>query len=125
MREIKFRIWDSISKEMHSWNTVKNHAFTGFQELEHYKILEYIGIKDKNGIGIYEGDYLVDRYPVDDENFDAGYHESLLPVVWCDVKLQWCVDTSFAKDGSFLTSLTGYFGEQFEVKGNIYENPQP
>lgn len=47
-REIKFRVWDSISKEMHSWNIVKNHAFTGFQELEHYIIMQHIGIKDKN-----------------------------------------------------------------------------
>ena len=124
-REIKFRIWDSISKEMHSWNTVKNHAFIGFQELEHYTIIEYIGIKNKNGIEIYEGDYLVDRYPVDDEDLNAGYHESLLPVVWCDVKLQWCVDASFVKDGSYLVSVIEYFGNHLEVKGNIYENTQP
>lgn len=68
---------------------------------------------DKNGIEIYEGDYLVDRFEEDGE-----VHESLLPVVWDEVNLMWCVDTSFAKDGSFLVNLVAYFGEHLEVKGN-------
>jgi len=81
----------------------------------------YIGLKDKKGVEIYEGDYLVDRFPIDEENLSLGYNESLLPVVWCDKQLMWCVDASFKKDGGYLTSLVEYFGEFLEVKGNIHE----
>ena len=55
MREIKFRVWDSISKEMHPWEVIRIHKFSGF-DLEHYTIEQYTGLKDRNGKEIYEGD---------------------------------------------------------------------
>jgi uncharacterized phage protein (TIGR01671 family) len=125
MRELKFRAWDESQKNM---------AYQGNPDLEtlsrfmfHFGediVMQSIGLKDKDGDEIFEGDLLIDRYPVDEENLSLGYNESFLPVVWCDKQLMWCVDASFAKDGSYLTSLVEYFGEFLEVKGNIYENPE-
>jgi len=124
-RELKFRAWDRTEKYM---------AYQGDPDLEtlssfmfHYGdaiVMESLGIKDINDKEIFEGDILIDRYPVDEEDLSLGYNESLIPVVWCEKQLMWCVDVSFAKDGSYLTSLVEYFGENIEKKGNIYENPE-
>ncbi len=55
LREIKFRVWDSISKAFHYWGNIQNNKFSDF-DLEHYTLMQYTGSKDKNGIDIYEGD---------------------------------------------------------------------
>lgn len=127
MRTIKFRIWADTDNGTEMLYLDKGEFDNGIwfeapiHVDEHHNAMQFIGLTDKNGVEIYEGDYLVDRFPVDEEDLTKGYNESLLPVVWCEKQLMWCVDASFAKDGSYLTSLVEYFGEFLEVKGNIHE----
>ena len=124
-RELKFRAWTKNNYMAYQGEPDLGHIQSFFHHYgdEEY-IMQFTGLKDKNGVEIYEGDYLGDRFPIDEEDLSLGYHESLLLVVWCNKQLMWCVDVSFAKDGSYLTSLVDYFGEFLEVKGNIYENSE-
>jgi hypothetical protein len=68
--------------------------------------------KDRNGVEIFEGDYLVDR---------CEDSESLFQVVYCPRLMAWAVDTSYAKDGSQMVSIRDYFGDCLEVKKNTHE----
>lgn len=131
MREIKFRAWDEDIKvfvPLQEWiEELKNskvrlldkEIITNFINLPNLlialnntKIMQYTGLKDKNGKEIYEGDIVSLFYEtqISEVRFNSKYG------CW-EVKVQ----LSIHSQGWDL--LGNHLGES-EVIGNIYENPE-
>jgi len=107
MREIKFRVWNKIDKEMIYCSSIEvedsNRGLICCGNVYRADaIMQYTGLKDKNSKEIYEGDIL--KIPIG----DGGY-----------------VVVMF-EDGMFKAMKYYDFLRDFEpeVVGNIYENPE-
>jgi len=127
MRELKFRAWDKKLKKMFEfeleWSKYVNHeeiqcltpVGVGNPNVENIEkpsdLMQYTGLKDKNGKEIYEGDIL-----------NMTYHGSV-SIVEPEIK----VIVGFER-GSFIIEENGIslgkIGRSLEVIGNIYENPE-
>lgn len=130
MREIKFRAWDLMSKKMiHSdlgFNEIDNrrvnqtlsYFFEEFVENTYgtiapkVKLMQYTGLKDKNGKEIYEGDIIISTLT----NIVAK------PIlVEPDLELTGFIPFT-TNDNEY--AIGEYEQGNFELIGNIYENKE-
>ena len=124
MREIKFRAWDFQNNSMHEVNIMMigfgsssynypnegEEADVGTMDTNRV-LMQYTGLKDKNGKEIYEGDILL--YPNTGYDPSRGDNPNELSKV-------------IFKDGGFYADDYGVYeiDLECEVIGNIYENPE-
>jgi len=118
MREIKFRVWHKADEKMYEvYGFAQNKWFLKGKQFPMPNgavvIMQYTGLKDKNGKEIYEGDLLTD------------YGEAPpLYVEYSEEHGAYCFVDKFDPSGTvYYTPLMIYY-EQMEVIGNIYENPE-
>lgn len=130
MREIKFRCWDTENKEMldiqeldyrDSYNgqpMIRTTMYSDYYDTEDMILMQYTGLKDKNGKEIYEGDII--------------YCKKYIGGNW----IEDCIEKGYVNfnNGEFglyrkqeyYQSLYKFkeYDYEFEVIGNMYDNPE-
>lgn len=152
MRKIKFRAWDKLNKKIVTSGlsinidttdrvipvsfTQGDIAYCRDNDVNSVpnihsdiELMQYTGLKDKNGVEIYEHDIVkilysdwpsqLDSYPElsHDEYLDSLTYKAI--VVW-DQYGFWLVDKIGGYPQSIIHGQHGYI----EVIGNIYDNPE-
>ena len=111
MREIKFRAWDNRFKSM---DFGSGDLLLRISKPDFTEPMQYTGIKDKNGVEIFENDVCIHKQVA------GGLLEPApaknVQIVWTELHNGWICD-----DGKYQYSMQT---SQLEIIGNIHENPE-
>ena len=116
MREIKFRAYHKKNKKMMPVIAIEAHMEVRVRDKEWWYpnftvLMQYTGLKDKNGKEIYEGDVVEGRKETSESCYNVKsrvFYQDGCPAVEVDKDYHPC-----------LYECCG-----LEIIGNIYENPE-
>lgn len=128
-RDIKFRLWSKIGKKFIETDNpdldfvINNNGYlysieycygeTCILPQMDTEVLQFTGLKDRNGKEIYEGDILKYNFPYD------GRLKHVSPVKFLETEASFGIKDRYGNEIPLYTiSANNYF----EVIGNIYEN---
>lgn len=114
MREIKFRFW---SKILNNFVTPDDDIFVGALKDKNMVVTQYVGLKDKHGKEIYEGD-IIETWVVGDMTHEKRLRRCLVKFNHGEFRLKF-------PGSSMLRRLANRSLEKnTEVIGNIFENKE-
>ena len=121
MRDIKFRCWDTENKQMLKVQeldfedtfyggrlSIRTDQYNDYFDIEDMILMQYTGLKDKNGKEIYEGD-IVYIMPEDERGIIRWDNETARYVVIYD---------------NIISDFDNWYGKDLEVIGNEFDNPE-
>jgi uncharacterized phage protein (TIGR01671 family) len=140
MRTIKFRAWDDGKKEwllgykypnlggfsidgecvlMGEWaNVCTSFMFENDnRKSDDLKLMQFTGLLDKNSKEIYEGDVITYKRSIG--NWTGQYMTTTHKIVFSEEVFAFVMEY-----GSQYIKLRKHWGYEYEVIGNIYENPE-